>query len=193
MGSRMSADGAPREPGWWRRNAVALVLVVALAAATVWIVSAREWHDYFGYRPTQAIAADPQGIATVDDVTYRLVGVERVRPDELPHDTAALVVTIEIEPEEGSPPPEGCVVDLRERGGSAGERTWGDADSAPTRVPLRDDTTSYCPLDATEGYTLQVPFIVPIDADGTLAVLLDVGLAPRYVEFEVGPLRDVGS
>lgn len=178
--------------GWWRRNASALVAVLVLAVATVGITSAREWSDYFSGRPTQAVTAQPGETATLDGSTFRLADVREEAFGEgevgeaLPAGTKAIVVSIDVDAEEGGALPAGCLVSLDETGGSHGDRTWDDASLAPVEIPMSEDAVGYCASDAAGPYTLEVPFIVPENADGALTVsVLVAESVPRFVQLRL--------
>ena len=166
--------------------------MVVLGVGTVGITSAREWSDYFSGRPTQPVTAQAGDAATLDGATFRLTDVREETFGEgevgaaLPAGTRALVVSIDVDAEKGGALPAGCLVSLEETGGSHGDRTWDDASLAPVEIPISDDAVGYCASDATGAYTLEVPFIIPADADGELTVsVLVAESVPRFVRLRL--------
>lgn len=183
--------------GWWRRNAVALIAVLVLATTTVTITSARQWTAHFGQEPTQPMTAAPGTNVALSGATYRLADVQTLRRgdyeaaegEELPIDAAGLLVTIEVARDgQGDGFLPGCMLTLRETGGSHGERTWDGGLQSQVTLPATRGTTSYCDSEAMAGYTLEVPFVVPDDVDGDLSVMIQLpDQLPQYVQFPLPP------
>ncbi|MBX9244203.1 hypothetical protein ICW40_05205 [Actinotalea ferrariae] len=69
---------------WWRRNAVALALLVPAAGALGWVTSEDAREGWWAIENHIAVTPGPGGWASVEDTMLRLVSFERVRtmPDD---------------------------------------------------------------------------------------------------------------
>lgn len=175
--------------GWWRRNALALVVGVVLAGLIVWTQTARAWHDIFDYQASRPVVAAAGTTLDFDGTLLTVTKVERLYPGGLPRDTAAIRVTVDVAAAPEGDLPEGCRFTLAEAGGSHGERAWSSFSAVDVDILPVEGTTTICDPEALTGYTLALPYVVPVDADGDLTLKVEVsGLIPRYAALELGPL-----
>lgn len=166
-----------QQPGWWRRNALALALAAALLAATVGITSWKEWTDYFGLRPTQPIAVDVAAPAEFAGATWQLVDLLAGTSDDvasIPEGTTMLLARVQITPgaetlADGTAP--GCRIWLASQGGAHGDREWNTAAQRPIGYTTSAGYEASCVPGATAPYTLEVPFIVPTEPAGDTGAL----------------------
>lgn len=182
------AGELPAEPGWWRRNALALGLAVVLLVATVGITSWKEWSDYFGTRPVQPISVDVGDEVEYAGATWQLVNVLAGNSDEvaqIPEGTTMLLARVQVTPDPDSDTAPGCMVRLSGRGGTAGDREWSSAAYRSIGYQTSDGFESYCLPDAVAPYQLEVPFIIPTgsaDETGALSLVIEVAdQLPQYL------------
>ena len=180
-------------PGWWRRNAVALAAAVVLLVAVVGITSAKEWTDYFSGRPTQEIRVAVAEEATFAGATWQLENVLAGTSDDvdqIPDGTTMVVVRVDVTPEGGVAEAPTCMLRLIERGGDAGDREWNTAAQRPIDYRTTDGFTSYCAADATEPYSLEVPFVIPTGATGEFSLVIEVAQGlPQFLRLELPALE----
>jgi hypothetical protein len=172
--------------GWWRRNAVPLVATAVLLPATFLIIGGSEWNEYFSGRPTQPMTARPGESVEVNGVTWGPASIEQLDPPadaELPADAVVYRVTIEVRPADEAvaclPP------SLHELEGA--QREWGSG-SYEVGWAGGSDSWDSCPIDATEPFTIVVPYLVPADAAGPFAVDIEgADLIPAFPRLVVEP------
>ena len=190
--SRDSLTPGSSTPGWWRRNAVALAAAAILLVATVGITSAKEWTDYFGARPTQEIGVGVAEEVTFAGATWQLENVLAGTSDDvdqIPDGTTMVVVRVDVTPVDGGAEAPTCTLRLIERGGDAGDREWSSAAQRPIDYRTTDGFTSYCAPDATETYSLEVPFVIPAGASGEFSLVIEVPQGiPQFLRLELPAL-----
>lgn len=164
---------------------------MVLLVATVWITSAKEWTDYFGARPTQELSVAVAEEVTFGGATWQLENVLAGTSDDvdkIPDGTTLVVVRVDVTPTGGAEAPT-CMLRLIERGGDAGDREWSSAAQRPIDYRTTDGFTSYCAADATEPYSLEVPFVIPTDATGQFSLLIEVAQElPQFLRLELPAL-----
>ena len=170
--------------GWWRSNAVALVSLAILLPVTMGVTTVNEWWDYNSGRPSQAVEVEPGAEASFAGASWsdaRLI--RRVDGSKLgiPPGTKLLVATIDVEFDPGRPPL-GCPLTLRETTGA--QRQWSSAAQGPFDWRTSGGRAGICWTDATESYTVEVPFVLPDDARGPYTIDASIGgQLPRFLRF----------
>ena len=169
--------------GWWRKNAVALGALAVLIPAVVVSVAWNEWSEYDLNRASRPLAVAPgdsveYGGATVGPATARF------RDDPLaPQGSRVVSVKLRVEP--GDPALVCLSPILREADGAA--RQWSAASYELDRGWDADRPTS-CVAEATAPYTMDIDYLVPLDASGPFTVELDsVDSWPEFVSAVVEP------
>lgn len=169
--------------GWWRANAMSLGVLAVLVPGVVLSVAWNEWSEYYGSRASRPLTVAPgdsveYGGATVGPATARF------RDDPLAPDGARVVsVRIRVDP---SDPGLSCMSPvLRETDGS--RRQW-DAASYELDRGWDVNRPTSCVAEATSPYTMEVDYLVPVDAPGPFTVELDsVDFWPEFVSAVVEP------
>ncbi|KRA24647.1 hypothetical protein ASD65_09665 [Microbacterium sp. Root61] len=170
--------------GWWRRNALALGVLVVLAPATAAAISFTAWNSWDEGHPTRPITV-PLGSSVVfsgsqiADAQARFDG----EVDGTPAGARVVSVTIEIDPQDrefhcASPT-------LREVSGA--QRQWEEASFELDR-PYDEDRVTYCDPDLRAPYTLSLDYLVPEDASGPFALEFSTAEAlPEYLRLLLEP------
>lgn len=169
---------------WWRSNAVALVALAVVLPTTAAVTTVNEWWDYYSGRPAQAVEVGPGAETSFADATWLDARLTR-RSDgtdlDIPPGTKLLVATIDVEIDPGDPPL-GCTLTLREATGA--QRQWGSAALDPFGWRTSEGMAGICSSEATEPYTVEVPFVLPDDARGPYTIDMSVGEElPRFLRF----------
>lgn len=176
------AYGRNRGPG--RTVALVVVALVAVAAMVVTVgwTDARAWWDA---QPRTAVVPDDDGVATIDDVAFRLVSFERLASIDTgfeiwqaPDGTQLWRVELEIVAQAEEAP--SCELELL----TADGRVFTRSDQAPTA-----DVASWgfsCGYDEDDGPMQIVDFLLPADADPTqVRIYSRFDTLPRYWAFDV--------
>jgi hypothetical protein len=143
---------------WWRRNAVALAIVVVIAPITAAAISLNAWRDINAVQRITVAEGDHVAYADAE------VGPLRARFDDLegiPRETRVVAVEIDIDPDGeafscNSPT-------LIETTGA--HREWRDSTTSIDR-PYDPDRVTYCDRELTGPYTVEFDYLVPDDAVG---------------------------
>lgn len=175
----------PAVTSWWRRNAVALVALAVLVPATAVVTGFQEWNEYYGESPTRAVEVSPGetaalGVARWGNASLTTVPANDPRAEDLPDATRLVVARIVVDWDDEPP---GCAAPiLREATGD--QREWSGAQNhLPSWEPTADRGT-FCSGEATQDYTLEVPFVVPESASGPFTIDLQViGAEPDFLRF----------
>lgn len=163
-------------PGWWRRNATALVALAVLAPLTAGAIAWQEWRTGFEgthWRTVLVPEGDSIELGGASIGQAALVGVPADAGVETPADGRALAAHVTVVP--GDEPVTCARPRLVEL--STG-RSW---EAEPGPFGWRGESSCF---DATAPVLLNVPFVVPADA-GPFAVELEILHAgaelPRFV------------
>lgn len=175
--------------GWWRRNRVALVALVVLLPLTAGVVGGWEW-----WKRAQGDTVFPVTAAAGE--TVELAGISfgpaaareiSIPGEELPPGTKVVSVSVTVDRDGGATP---CSRPLLHELHGEG-RTWGDD---ATTVTWESAGFAFCPSDPEDEsfpdgpFTIEVPYVVPDDVAGPLAVEFTVANElPRYVRLVVAP------
>ena len=168
--------------GWWRRNAVSLVVVAVLAPATGFTIWTNEHAPIDAHR-----ASAPLTVAPGESIEYgsSVVGPafgHFVSNSAAPEGTRVFSVAVRVEP--GTPGLECASPVLREVGDA--QRQWNDASIDLGTGDV--ERLSYCSSEQTAPYTLMLDYLVPDDAVGPFSVDLESGtLAPEFARIIVEP------
>lgn len=182
---------------WLRREALAVVLVLVLGAASVAWTLRQDWAPYQRSLPTDLTRAAAGEQGRFHGTGFTVTGTRVVAGDGdrggrlgLAPDAALLVVTLAVEPD---PDPDQalptCELDLVEdRGGGT---RWDPAGFGDVDYSVPDRYESYCDTEATAPYALQVAFVLPATVtDGDLADLevevSSFSLVPEALRLRLG-------
>ena len=187
MGSLMA--GAP---GWWRRNALALVAVAVLLPATVLGTAWWEWKYAYPDSGMPLWAIEPGSSGTVDlkGATWGPAKA-RVITDtsgfDMPENATLIAVTVKVTPH-GDKGPHCWAPELVQQ--STG-RVWLSVRGELGLLWSSDEPEDCVPTlagEKAEPYKLVLPYVVPDDAEGPFWVDIDPGQAgSRFVRFSVDP------
>lgn len=168
--------------GWWRRNALPVIVVIVLVPATGIAIWTNEHAPIDANR-----ASTPLVVATGASTEYgtSVVGPafgHFVNSVAAPEDTRVVSVAVRIEP--GTPALQCPSPVLREVGGA--QRQWNEASiDLGTNDPARP---SYCSSERSDPYTLMLDYLVPDDAAGPFFVdIEDASLIPEFARIIVEP------
>ena len=169
--------------GWWRRNAVPLVVVAALLPVTAGVIAANEWSEWdIGH------ATKPVTVAAGDSVTYddATIGPARARFDDDPGvPTGTRIVTASVLVTPGDSPISCPTPRLREAGGAG--RQWDEASFELDREVDTERSTS-CSSETPIRYSLTLDYLVPEDATGPFVIEIESGNElPAFVRLIVEP------
>lgn len=165
---------------WWRRNAVALGVIVVLAPVTAAAISFNAWQDINAVHRITVAEGDQIEYADAE------VGPLRARFDDLediPRGTRVVAVEIDIRPGDGA---FSCSRPmLLETTGL--HREWRDSTTSIDR-PYDPDRVTYCDSELTDPYTVEFDFLVPEDAVGPFQLELeDPDGAPDVLRLALAP------
>lgn len=176
--------GAPVTASWLRRNAMALVATAVLVPATALVIGGSEWWGYYSGRDVFPVTVASGESAEFSGATYGPATITETAEDlewELPQGTKVLSVEVPVQP--GEEPAVCSQPSLRELSGDG--RRWTKA-PFPIELPYDDDTWGLCDSERSGTYIIAVPFLVPDDVSGPLAVDLAVeDELPRFLRFVV--------
>ena len=163
--------------GWWRANAVPLGVLLVLVPATTIAVGWNEWWGYYSGRASIPIAVEAGDSTEYAHATVGPATAEFTDRPLAPEDARVVAVRILIDPHGLG---FSCAIpQLRELEGS--QRQW-DAASAYDLDPERDfDLRESCDSETAAPYTLDLDYLVPLDASGPFTV--EVTSAERIPEF----------
>jgi len=168
---------------WWRRNAVAVgvlvILVPALAATVAW----HEWSEANSGAPAPPAVLEQGQHTSYGEAVVGPAVAEFVDDPLAPRDARVLRVQIDIDPRASEL---ACAEPmLRELQGA--NREW-DADTSALTTDWDPLRPASCSSDVTEPYTLDVRYVVPQDAIGPFAVdVISADLWPENLRFIVEP------
>ena len=168
---------------WWRRNAVAVgvlvILVPALAATVAW----HEWSEANSGAPAPPAVLEQGQHTSYGEAVLGPAVAEFVDDPLAPRDARVLRVQIDIDPRASEL---ACAEPiLRELQGA--NREW-DADTSALTTDWDPLRPASCSSDVTEPYTLDVRYVVPQDAAGPFGVdMIAAELWPENVRFIVEP------
>ncbi len=177
---------------WLRREALAVVLALALATAAVAWTLRLDWRPYQDARPTDVARAAAGDQAVLEGTGFTVTGSEVLPGDskkgtrlEVAEDAALVVVSLEVEPgvdpdaEPGSPR-------LRLLDPDGEETRWDTASFTATSWSPPDRFETYVDPEATEPYALQVGYVVPADAvDGLELEVSSLTSLPQALRLEL--------
>ena len=165
------APVSPAPPrGWWRRNLLALLVLVAVVPATVYVVLALPVFEILGREPEPTMVADG---ATADAAGYRWelldsaefagTGRDGAAANSIPVGTSLVAALVQATPVgRVGKDPVSCQATLSDRGSRSGERTWAPLiDVAQYDYRLGSDTTTLCDPSSGEPFVLEVVFLAP--------------------------------
>jgi hypothetical protein len=169
--------------GWWRRNAVSLMVVAALLPLTAGVIAANQWSEWdIGH------ATRPITVAAGDSVSYDggTIGPARARFDDdpvAPAGTRIVTATVLVTPGDSAiscPTPR-----LREAGGAG--RQWDEASFELDRE-VDAERNTFCSPEMPIRYSLTLDYLVPEDATGPFAIEIESGNElPAFVRLIVEP------
>ena len=173
--------------GWWRSNGLALIALAVLLPATVAVTTVNEWWDYNSGRAAQAVEVEAGAEASFGGATWSDARLTR-RSDGpslgIPPGTKLMVATVDVTFGPDRAAPNGCTLTLGEAMGA--QRQWGSASTDPFDWYASEGMASYCASDATEPYTVEVPFVLPEDAQGPYTIDVSVGEElPRFLRLRL--------
>ena len=178
--------------GWWRRNAVALGLLLVLLPATFLGIGWWQWKYTFpdSGQPLWALEPGKPGTVDLQGATWGPVQAKEITDTaglDMPEDAKLILVGVTVTPTGDKAPGCGSPQLVEQRTG----RAW---ESARTELGLlwNKDEPENCITsfddDKTVPYKLILPFVVPEDATGPYWVDVQPYLAgSRYVRFRIDP------
>lgn len=176
---------------WWKRNALALGVLVLLLPASVVVIAGNEWADYYLYRSTVPVDAQEDGTVDLGSATWgpvRAVEITDTSAYTVPDGVKLIAVAVPVTPS-GIITPSCMSPQLVEQ--STG-RQWNEMRSQ-LGIPYSVDEQSACRV-ATEGdpalepYELILAFGVPDDAEGPFWVEVSPARSvPRLARFSIDP------
>lgn len=149
---------------WWRRNALALVVVAVLIPATALVIGGRNWYESYGYGnlPYKPIMVEEKGDAEFVGATFGPVRsglIEDLTGFDVPPDAKVIAAAVPVHT--GAEGVSCSVVLVEQKTG----REW-----RPSRTEIGlmydPDEPEYCTTADIGDYELIVPFVVPEDAEG---------------------------
>ncbi|MCP2635832.1 hypothetical protein K0817_004525 [Microbacterium sp. HD4P20] len=169
--------------GWWRANAAALGVLVLLVPATAAAVGWNEWSSYYSGRASIPIMVQAGESAAYGEATIGPATAEFTEHSLAPSGTRVVSVRVRVDP--GDPAIQCFEPPLRELEGL--QRQWNSASYELDRSWDVERPTS-CIADATTPYTLDVDYLVPLDASGPFVVDIESGgLLPEFARLVVAP------
>jgi hypothetical protein len=169
--------------GWWRANAVALGALVLLVPVTAAAVGWNEWSGYYSGRASSPVTIQSGESAAYGEATIGPATAQFTEHPLAPEGTRVVSVRVQVDP--GDPAIQCIQPALRELEGV--RRQWNSASYELDRGWDADRPTS-CIADATEPYTLDVDYLVPLDASGPFVVEIEsTGLLPEFARVVVTP------
>ncbi len=175
---------------WWRDNRTALLAVAVLIPVTAGVLGGWEWWKAAqAGRPTFAVTAEPGETVELAGATFGPGAAEEIAVpgEDLP--TGTKVIAVEIPVDRHGAATSCSIPVLRELSGS--ERVF-EADHSALDWDYRRQVL--CPTDRDSDsfpdgpFSLEVPYLVPADVTGPLAVDLTVAdELPRFVRVVVVP------
>jgi len=180
---------------WWRRNGIPVAAIAILLPATIFITFSNEIGAY-----NKAFATEPVLVETGDTVDYGgadwlVINTERIlagSPEaiesELPAGADLIVVTTLVTPGEvdsdGQSP--SCAVHLDELDGDTVLRTFSDSQLDGIEHDRPPTALGSCTKEELDPYRLESIFVVPADANDTLALRLEVyNELPRFLQIRL--------
>lgn len=170
--------------GWWRRNALALGVLVVLVPGTAATIAFTSWGEWGAAHPTRPVAVSlGETISFSGSTIGEAQAVFDDDVDGTPNGARVVAVTLEIDPEgrefSCSTPT------LREVGGS--QRQWAEASFDLDRA-YDPERVGYCDSELVTAYTLSLDYLVPADASGPFVLEFSTGPAlPEYLRIAVEP------
>lgn len=168
--------------GWWRRNALALTAVLVLLPATAATIGLQEWNDYFSGRPSVPVMVESGEQIDFADAAWGPVRAGFARDPSsfrVPADAQLVIIEVPVEPGDQEV---GCPAPVLVEAGTG--RQWRDSSLRIGLSTYRPDEPVSCQSNATEPYTIYVPYVVPADASGPFWVELSpVSAVPRFLRF----------
>ena len=173
-------------PGWWRRNTLALVAAAVLVPAAAVVIGGNEWWDSYSSRPVFPQTVDPGSEAVFADADWGPATAAFVTPDpgaDVPRNARVIEARVPLTPVND---PVACSTPvLRELQGQ--QRQWDEA-AYEFSAEYDADTSTLCPSDRTDPYTVVVRFLVPADAVGPFGFDFSPSdQLPRFLRFVVTP------
>ncbi|MCS5713594.1 hypothetical protein NVV95_03380 [Herbiconiux sp. CPCC 205716] len=172
--------------GWLKRNAIALVAVVVLVPASLFVTFSSDWLSYWSQRASSPVTVERGADVGFGGAEWRVTEVQRIRSTELPADAGAppgtdvVVVSVAVSPEGATAP--SCLMDLEETRSGAPSRTWSPDTGTGVDLGFDLDVPLYCDSEQTGDYTLEAVFVVPADAGDQLRLNVEVvDELPRYL------------
>ncbi|MFT4260412.1 hypothetical protein [Microbacterium sp.] len=153
-----------RPDSWWRRNRLALIVIVVLAPVTAAGILWQGWNQYYGFgaRPFAPIAVAEGDSAELAGATWGPVHSAEVEPEgfDVPSGARLIGVAVPVAPDGD---PVSCVRPRLIEQSTGLE--WESAALEIGHLPSTEEP-DICALDTADPYELIVPFVVPADAEG---------------------------
>lgn len=168
--------------GWWRQNALALVLVAVLAPVTAITIFSNEHGPIDSARASTPLTVEPGESMTYGAAVVGPAFGHFVSNPAAPGGTRVVSVAVRIDP--GNPALACPQPVLREVDGA--QRQWNEASiDLGTSTPERPN---FCSTEQVAPYTLMLDYIVPEDASGPFSVDLEsASLAPEFARIILEP------
>ena len=169
--------------GWWRRNAVPLVLVAVLLPVTAGVVAVNEWSEWDLGHGTKPITVEPGESVSYGGATIGPAKAKFSTDAAAPPGTRVVSATVLVAP--GDDPISCLTPHLREAGGAG--RQWDEA-SYELERDFDSDRVTFCSSEMPIRYSLTLDYLVPVDATGPFTIELESGdELPRFVRLIVEP------
>ncbi|MGN7979302.1 hypothetical protein ACTJJ4_17125 [Microbacterium sp. 22195] len=189
-----SQTPAPKQPGWWRTNRVALVALLVLVPAIGIGVGWNEWYSYYGYGARKVTAVE-----VPDKGTVKLSGAEwgPIRSGEItdtskldmPKGARLLAAIVPVTPDGKAVSCDPPVLVQQSTG-----REWtpmrseiGLAYSYDENDKCVSDLADEKDPESAQPFSLTVGFVVPDDVTGPFWLEVDPRGDGRFVRFSIDP------
>jgi hypothetical protein len=172
-----------RMSGWWRRNAIPLVVAAVLLPATAGVVAFNEWSEFDLGHGTKPVTVDPGESTAYAGATIGPARAEFSDDPAAPSGTRVVSAIVLVAP--GDDPISCQSPRLRELGGAG--RQWDEA-SFELDTDFDADRLTFCDPERPYRYSLTLHYLVPADAAGPFAIELESGdELPQYVRLVIAP------
>ncbi|WP_213815363.1 hypothetical protein [Glaciihabitans sp. dw_435] len=181
---------APRS--WWRRNRIALLVVVVLLPATLAITFAQQWLSYFDQRPSRPVDLSTSKTVDFADTGWRIVSTTRVAASSsegadraLPPGTDLVSVTVDVTPhglsgDDNSPM---CTVRLEDFHGTGEDRSWSTVTSGAISLAGNGPDNVGCDSEESGPYSFTAEFVVPPTAGSDSDLALSIAVVSEFPDY----------